>query len=191
MSVKVKGNVIRARRTFVVEEFSERAWQTVLEALPEEDREILSGELSATEWHEFAINERLDAAIVEVLGHGDMKIFEIIGAWSAKLNLTGRQRAFVSHGDPAILMQNTRVIYDYYYDVGKRRWEATSPTSGVMTTYNAKTFSEPDCLTVIGWYKEALGMCGAKNVQIEEVKCRARGDDVCQYEFSWETGSER
>ena len=51
--------------------------------------------------------------------------------------------------------------------------------------YDAETFSVPDCLTVIGWYKEALRMCGASKVTIEEVAYRARGDEFCRYEFSW------
>jgi len=33
-----------------------------------------------------------------------------------------------------------------------------------------------DCLAVIGWYKEALKMHGAKNVVIVEERCRATGD---------------
>lgn len=187
MTVKVKGAVIRARRAFVVEEFSENAWKLVLEALPEEDREILGGALPATDWYEFELNKRLDAAIVEVLGHGDQRIFEVIGAWSARVNLTGPHKAFIAHGDPVQLMAATKAIYDFYYSVGRRTWKPKGSTSGVMTTYDAKTFSEPDCLTVIGWYKRALEMCNAKNVQIEETHCRARGDDFCRYDISWET----
>lgn len=187
MSAKVKGTTLKARKTFVLEEFSENAWQQVLDALPEEDREILGEKIPPASWHDFELNRRLDQAIVDVLGYGDVKIFEVIGAWSARVNLSGPHRAFVKHGDPAQLMAATRVIYDYYYDVGKRTWEAKSPTSGVMTTYDAKTFSEPDCMTVVGWYKEALKMCNAKKVAIEETHCRARGDDFCRYNISWET----
>ena len=55
-----------------------------------------------------------------------------------------------------------------------------------MTTIDAETFSEVDCLTVIGWYKEALKMCGAKAVFMIETRCRARGDDVCQYRVNWQ-----
>jgi len=186
MSIKVKGAVIRARKAFVVDEYSENAWKTVLEALPEEDRQILEGPLPATAWHDFEFNKRLDQAIVDVLGHGDTRIFEVIGAWSARVNLSGPHKAFIKHGDPAQLMAATRMIYDYYYDVGKRTWEPSGPTSGVMTTYDARTFSEPDCLTVIGWYKQALKMCRAKRIQVEETHCRARGDEFCRYEISWE-----
>jgi len=186
MTGKVKGTTLKARKTFVLEEFSENAWNSVLEVLPEADREVLGNVIPPASWHDFELNKRLDAAICEVLAHGDPKIFEVIGAWSARINLGGPHKAFVSHGDAAQLMRSTSRIYGFYYDVGSRRWESTGPTSGVMTTYDAKTFSEEDCLTVIGWYKKALEMCNAKNIQIEEVACRARGDEFCRYEISWE-----
>ena len=39
----------------------------------------------------------------------------------------------------------------------------------VLTTLDAETFSAPDCLTVVGWYRRALEMCGA------QVAARGRG----------------
>jgi hypothetical protein len=45
----------------------------------------------------------------------------------------------------------------------------------------------PDCLTVVGWYRHALEMCGAKGVTIVEEECRAKGGGVCRYAVSWTT----
>ena len=47
----------------------------------------------------------------------------------------------------------------------KRIRAVTNPKEGVLTTYDADTFSAPDCLTVVGWYKKALEMCGVKGVK--------------------------
>ncbi len=56
----------------------------------------------------------------------------------------------------------------------------------MLTTHEAETFSTADCLTVIGWYRKALQMCGAKGVKMVEEECRAQGGDVCRYRISWE-----
>ncbi|MFQ5350429.1 MAG: TIGR02265 family protein [Thermoanaerobaculia bacterium] len=185
MPTQVKGAVILARRAFVREEFGEDAWKRVLETLTEADRELLDGFILTASWYPFELNERLDAAVVEQLGAGDIAIFESIGSWSAKKNLAGPHKTFLTPGSPDRFMEMTDRIYDFYYDTGERKFEATGETSGVMTTYGAETFSETDCLTVIGWYREALKMCGATQVTIEETSCRARGDEFCRYEFSW------
>jgi uncharacterized protein (TIGR02265 family) len=124
--------------------------------------------------------------IVEVLGGGDEQVFEQIGAKSAQKNLHGVHRFFITPGKPQSFMRKADIIYKFYYDTGYREYNETGPTSGVMTTYKAETFSIPDCLTVIGWYKEALRMCGAKNVMVIEDSCRARGGEFCRYQFSWE-----
>ena len=185
MPTQVKGAVILARRAFVREEFGEGAWQRLLETMPQEDRELLDGFILTASWYPFELNQRLDAAIVEQLGAGDKAIFESIGSWSAKKNLAGAHKTFLTPGSPHRFMEMTDRIYNFYYDTGERKFETTGERSGVMTTYGAETFSETDCLTVIGWYREALRMCGASEVRIQEVACRARGDEHCRYELSW------
>jgi hypothetical protein len=120
-----------------------------------------------------------------VLGEGAQEIFERIGRASAQQNLSGPHRAFAARRDPAWFMSATDRIYGFYYDTGRRTYEGTGPTSGVITTYAAETFSETDCLTVIGWYKEALTMCGATEVEMTEEACRAKGSPFCRYQISW------
>jgi hypothetical protein len=185
LPTQVKGAVILARRAFVREEFGEDAWKRLLETLSESDREHLDGFILTASWYPFDLNQRLDAAIVEQLGAGDIAIFESIGSWSAKKNLAGPHKTFLTPGSPHRFMEMTDRIYDFYYDTGERKFEPSDETSGVMTTYGAETFSETDCLTVIGWYREALKMCGASEVTIEEDSCRAHGDEFCRYQISW------
>lgn len=186
MSIKVKGAALMSRRSFAREVYGDGSWERILETLTAQDRNELEGAILASTWHSFELNERLDAAIVEVLGDGDKAIFEEIGRWSAKKNLTGPHKAFAARQNAGRLLAASDRIYGLYYDVGHRSYEETGPTSGIITTFEAETFSETDCLTVIGWYKEALEMCGATSVAITEEKCRARGDDLCRYAVSWQ-----
>ncbi len=185
MTTKVKGAAILARRTFVSDEYGEGAWTKILDALPEEDQEALQSTMLTSTWHPFELNDRLDTAIAAVLGEGSREIFEKIGRTSARQNLAGPHRAFAARRDPAWFLSATDRIYGFYYDTGRRTYESTGATSGVITTYDAETFSETDCLTVIGWYKEALKMCGATEVEMTEDACRARGSAFCRYQISW------
>ena len=186
MTTKVKGAVILSRRAFVRQEYGDAGWEAVLDGLPPEDQETLRGFVLSVDWYPFDLNERLDAAIVETLGKGDPKIFETIGAWSARENLGGPHQHFLSPGEPQQFLGKTDRIYRFYYDTGRRDYEASGATAGVMTTYESETLSATDCLTVIGWYKEALAMCGARGVEMVEETCRAKGGDVCRYRISWQ-----
>ncbi len=185
MSAQIRGAILLTRKYFVRKHFGEAAWRQVLSSLNEEEQNLLGGLIIHVGWYPFEIGERLDKTIVKVLGKGDTKVFEQIGAQSAIENLNGVHWDFIREGDPQAFMKQANAIYSFYYDKGRRTYEQTGPTSGVMTTYDTETVSAVDCLTVIGWYRTALEMCGAKNIRINEEKCRAKGDPVCQYRFDW------
>jgi len=183
--MKVKGNIVKARQAFVRERFGHDAWERVLDSLPDDDRKILRGIVTNTAWFDFDMAKRLDDAIVATLGQGRTVVFEEIGRASAVANLTTVHQRLLAPGNPQQFMEKADLIYRFYYDKGYRTYEPTGPSAGILTTHEAETFSQMDCLTVIGWYKQALEMCGARNVQVTEETCRALGGDVCRYVFSW------
>lgn len=182
--MQVKGNILRARIAFVKERFGEAAWDRVVRTLSADDQKQLSGVVNVA-WYPFDLGRRLDDVIVAVLSGGNTTVFEEMGRASARENLTTVHRSFLEPRDPQTFMQKAPMIYCFYYDTGRRTWEATGPTSGVMTTHDADTHSIADCATVVGWHKEALAMIGAKNPVIVEEACRARGDDCCRYRVNW------
>lgn len=184
--MEIKGLVLSARKDFVIEHFGEEKWETVIKSLPKGDYLALTDIILTAKWYSFGIGERLDRAIVQILGGGKNHIFKEIGAKSAQRGLTQVHKSFITPGDPQAFMRKAGVIYKSYYDTGRREYEETGPASGILTTYDAQTFSAPDCLTVIGWYEEALNMCGAMNVRIVEEECRAEGGKVCRYRCEWD-----
>jgi uncharacterized protein (TIGR02265 family) len=185
--VNVKGNVLLARLAFVREHFGEDAIERVVSTLPEADRFVLRGMIGNVGWYPLELAKQLDEAIVRVLGGGNSSVFEEIGAASAQKNLTTVHKLSLTVGNPQHFLAQTPVIYKLYYDQGSREYQQTGPTSGILTTHDAETFSAADCLTVIGWHKEALKMCGAVNVSMVEEECRALGGKVCRYRVRWDS----
>lgn len=181
---QVKGSVLKARLAFVEQHGGADGVERVLGALSPEDRAALRN-LVAIQWCPFELGRRLDDAIVQALGHGKPQFFERLGAASAETNLTTVHRAFLAPGDPQAFLAKAPQVYKLYYDTGRREYAKTGPNEAVLTTLDAETFSVPDCLTVIGWHRKALEMCGAANVKIVEEECRARGGAVCRYRASW------
>ena len=71
------------------------------------------------------------------------------------------------------------------YDQGHRDYEKVGDKEAVLTTHDAKTYSAPDCATVVGWYRRALEMCGVESPRVVEEECRAKGGDVCRDRLTW------
>jgi uncharacterized protein (TIGR02265 family) len=160
------------------------AVERVLAAMTPEDRAALKT-VVAIGWYPFDLGTRLDDAIVKTLGGGRPEFFEKLGAASAEKNLTGAHKSFLAPGDPHRFLSRAHAVYAAYYKSGHREYERTSDKEALLTTYEAATFSVPDCLTVVGWYKKALEMCGCAGVKVVEEECRARGGKVCRYRASW------
>ena len=77
--MKIKGFILHSRKDFVIEHFGDEAWNRVLEASPENHREILGDTLLTANWYDFEIGKQLDLTIVDVLGEGAKQVFEDIG----------------------------------------------------------------------------------------------------------------
>ena len=181
--VKVKGGALLSRLSFVREERGEEGVQRVLARLSESDRAACSPILTGG-WYPFALNQRLDEAIAAEMGMGE-DVFLVIGEKSALHNLNGAHKAMLSVGDPHGLLKRTPQIYQMYYDTGRRTYERVADNKAVLRTYDAPTYSQHDCLTVAGWHRKAIEMCGAKNARVDETKCRAKGAEFCEYVCEW------
>lgn len=181
---QVKGAVLKSRLGFIEDHFGADGVTRVLASLSEEDQKAL-GMILTVRWYPFELGKRLDNAIVQVLGGGRQEFFERLGEASADKNLTTLHHGFMTEGKPHAFLAKAPAIYALYYETGRREYKQTGETQGILTTFDAETFSTADCLTVIGWYRRALQMCGAKNVEVVEEECRARGGTVCRYKVSW------
>ena len=181
---QIKGAVLKSRLGFVEDHFGKEGLARVLESLPADDQRLLRIVFTSN-WYPFELGKRLDDAIVRVLGDGRTDFFEKLGEASATKNLASLHSGYLAQGDPHAFLAKAPSIYALYYESGRREYRKTGPTSATLTTHDAETFSAPDCLTVVAWYRKALEMCGASGVQIAEEECRARGGAVCRYVISW------
>ena len=181
---QVKGSVLKARLAFVEEHAGADAVGRVLAGLAADDQQALKT-IVTMKWYPFDLGKHLDEAIVREVGGGRREFFERLGAASADKNLTTLHKAFVVEGDPHAFLAKAPQIYALYYETGRREYQRTGEREGVLTTYDAETFSAPDCLTVVGWHRRALELCGATAVRVVEEECRARGGAVCRYKVSW------
>jgi uncharacterized protein (TIGR02265 family) len=182
---QVKGAVLKSRIAFVEEHFGKDAVQQVLLSLPADDQRPFRL-IFTSNWYPFELGKRLDDAIVRVVGQGRPDFFERLGAASAEKNLASLHSGYLTPGDPQAFLAKAPQIYSLYYESGRREYAPTGPTAGTLTTHDAETFSAPDCLTVVGWYRKALELCGAKHVSVVEEECRAKGGAVCRYSVRWE-----
>jgi uncharacterized protein (TIGR02265 family) len=183
---QIKGAVLKARLTFVESQSGREGVARVLDRLPPDDQRSLRM-LFTSNWYPVTLCHALDEAIVTELGRGRREVFEQLGAASAERNLgaEGVHAGYLTPGDPHGFLAKAPQVYAMYYEQGRREYARTGDTSAVLTTFDAANVDANDCLTVVGWYRKALELCGARAVKVSETECRAQGGRVCRYELSW------
>jgi hypothetical protein len=182
---QVKGAVLKSRLAFVERHSGKAAVERVLAMLAPGIQRTLRM-LFTSNWYPFGIGKALDDAIVQVLGGGRPEFFERLGEASAETNLATIHSSYLTRGDAHGFLAKSPSIYSLYYESGRREYQQTGPKEGVLVTHDAETFSAPDCLTVVGWYRKALEMCGVRGARVTEEGCRAKGGAVCRYRVRWE-----
>ena len=181
----VKGGILRSRLSYIEKHGGEAALEKVLAKMAPNYRQMLEGIILAVSWYPFELNAELDRAIANTFG-GGRAILRSMGAQSAKDSLGASHKNLIRDRNPQGLLKHAAQIHNLYYDTGRRTYEELGETSAVLRTYDCKSFSEDDCLTNLGWHEMAISMCGGMTPRVTDPKCRARGDDVCEYLCKWE-----
>ncbi len=177
--------MLDSRLAFLRSEGGRALVQKIVATLPVADREAVDAGFQPDLWYSFDLNARLDLAIGKALGAGDA-IFKTLGAYSATHNLGSVHQAYVTKKNPHGLLEEAATIFRIYYDSGHREYTRVSPTSAALRTYDCRSFSREDCLTVAGWHERAIELCGGKNPRVTEPECRAKGGVLCEYICEWE-----
>jgi hypothetical protein len=175
--VHVKGGALLSRLAFVRDHRGDEGVQKVMSRLSDADRAACA-QLVTGGWYPIALNERLDEAVAAEMGMGE-KVFLAMGEKSALQNLGGPHKAMLSPGDPHGLLRRAPQIYQMYYDSGRRTYEHAGEKKAILRTYDAPSYSHHDCLTVVGWHRKAIEMCGGTQVRVAETKCRAKVRPSC------------
>ena len=182
----VKGGLLRARFLFVVLNHGPDAWTRVLATLPEDERQSLK-EIVLDDWYPLATLDLLDRAIAEQLADGDNEeeVFDRLGEFSATSSLSGPYSSLINSDVHSFLSQSA-LIHHAYQDFGRASYNPLSDTSGLLTIHYDKAPPASFCISGSSYLRHAVELCGARSARVTHTRCRARGDDACEFYFTWQ-----
>jgi hypothetical protein len=181
----VKGGLLRARFLFVVLNYGADTWARVLEDLPEPERASLR-EIILDDWYPLATLDLVDRAIAKQLGDGDKEeeVFDRLGEFSATSSLSGPYASLINPDVHSFLTQSA-LIHHAYQDFGQASYSPLSETSGLLTILYEKAPPVSFCVSGSSYFRHAVELCGARSARVTHTRCCARGDDACEFYFTW------
>lgn len=184
---RVRGLVFTNAKLFCVERFGESGWWRVLDALPPKDRDVLEAAVTVG-WYDLGVYDRAHEAIDRVLGSGDASLMRPLGRFCANRDLTTVHRVFARLSTPTYLLGKYGEYWRRYQDTGvwtvNREGERTVRAS--LAQWASR--SEASCERLAGYIEGFLDTIGANGTKVERVRCRSRGDRVCEYVAVWKGG---
>lgn len=179
----IRGELLLARFAFVREVHGSEALRTLLAVLPPEDQRRLEG-VSGQLWYPFRLLNDFDRAIGAKLAPGDPRIFERLGAASARQRTMALEdvAALVSvHG----FLTRTAEEHRRFHSFGRAEYRRIGFEHGEISY---SEYPEPDvvyCQGGLGYLRAAVEMLAGSPVAAAERECQCRGDRSCVFTLQW------
>jgi hypothetical protein len=180
MNIKAQGLLNAAK--WIEENYGQRALADVVQSCSEAVRERYTSGIGIN-WHPIEEYLELMDAADRILGRGDGKIAEEIGASAARANLEGVViRAAFYVAKPELLMKRAAGFWRQYNDEGEMKVLDIDESVARLEVVGMTTVSWTFCCAVTGWCREVAAAAGMQHAVARHVQCRAKGDARCVWE---------
>ncbi len=177
---EAKGTIYLSVEKFVLDRWGEDALTSCLERMEPDDKVVLNDVL-AMGWYPLEPVIRFHRIVDTTLGSGDLQLVEEIGKYSAEWQLNAFHRFLLKVKDPRWMIDKAGQVWDRFHRTG--RWEVEAPDDHTVAgrLYDFEVADECFCRRETGWFHRAAELTGGEGVTVYKPKCRARGDDWCEW----------
>jgi predicted hydrocarbon binding protein len=180
----VKGTMLRAHLSWAAERLGPPA-TSLAPRLSPADAALVTEPILPTDWIPLRSLVSIDRAIAAGAGGAPESVFLELGRASARVNLGGAYRSFVS-SEPHRFFEKSSLLHDRFQNFGRSAYQKTGERSGRMRMEDYPVFSPVFCATGRGYFEEALRLMHVPGpVVVEETECLCAGSGACVFEMSW------
>ena len=142
------------------------------------------GAVMAT-WYPLSMFIELNVAIDKAFGKGDQALIKKLGRHGADANLTTIYRLFFKVGTVKWIMARAARLWGMHYDSGRMQVQQFPGKEVELQIVDYAAPHRVHCLAVQGWVERSIELSGAKEVVVDELECRAKGDEFCRLRITW------
>jgi len=180
LNIKAQGLLNGAK--WIEEEYGTSALTEVIRACSPTVRDRYTSAI-AINWHPMEEFVEFLGAADRVLGRGDGKIAEYIGASAARANLRGVMVRFAFYVTrPEFLLKRITSLWNQFNDEGAMRLIRLEDTALTFEVMGVTRSSWLFCCAITGWCKEVALATSMVNPIARHPECRARGGARCIWE---------
>jgi len=183
--MEIKGTAVKSVSEFVKAKYSSE-YANWIKSLPVKSAQIVS-DVRTNNW--YPINEASNIpsiAVAKLFFNNDIvKGGRELGRFSAETALKGIYKIYVKFSTPKHIISRAERIISAYYSPSKLEIENVKEKSVqvVITKFDEST----DIIEnrIAGWYERALEISGCKDVEVNILSSKAKGDSTTTFECKW------
>jgi hypothetical protein len=181
----VKGSALASRLLWVRLGHGEAGLERLEAAASESLAPVLANGVAMARWYPFSQFVELIELIDRLFGKGDLGLVKELGKFGADANLKTVYRMFYKLGTVRWILGRAARLWGAHYDSGEMQIVEDMPGMGMLEIVGFDTPHRIHCMSVAGWAEKSVEISGGKDAKVEEVACRARGDDRCLLKITW------
>jgi hypothetical protein len=181
----VKGSALTSRILWVSLNHGKTGVARLAAAAGAELAALIEDGVVRSTWYPFDLFVELNQQIDRLFGTGDLALVKELGRYGADANLTTIYRLFFKVGTVQWILARASRLWGLHYDAGRMIVRAPGGREVELELVDYDTPHRTHCLSVEGWIERSVELSGGKEVRLDELSCRARGDDRCRMRVRW------
>ena len=184
-TVTVKGSPVRSLQKFIDAELTAEQRGAVLSALPAEFGARLRGPVLATETIPVTVLNKFTEEAAKAKGEPLEQFARRAGREGASDAVKGIYRFFALVLTPTALLSKASQMWSSLYNRGELKVANQSEHAATIKLVNFPS-EVAGCSRVTGWIERMAELTGAKNVQVQQTQCYAKGAPHCEWSVRWQ-----
>jgi len=183
----VRGSTVDPARRFALQLRGSPEWERFVAALDADQQRLLQEPINRKDWYDLRLYSEFIDVAARTLGADDPDAFlHRAGGFVFDDGVNTLYRAFFRIATPSFVIRGSALLWGLFF----RGTKLSVPSRGrrhVHVVSRGGTFcSRPLCVSIGGGMFRALEHGGARDVVLEERRCRTEsGADQCLFRFSW------
>lgn len=182
----IKGTVVLDTMEAIKGRAGQGELEKILSRLDEEEREVFRSAISPSSWYSCdAFARFLEVDIRETAGGNEEELIKRSEAVIER-QLRGVYKMFVKLGSPAFVIRRIAAVHSTYFDGVQIIPEIKGPNSATIQYIGFSRNHRIMGFAIIGFYKKALEISGAKKVDVHFTVPIEAGEKFCELALAWD-----
>lgn len=178
----IKGLVILSRFDYIEHTFGQAKLKEISGKIKPDSENPLNQPIGISKEYPEILLGSLDRLIASQLLDNDESKFLEIGYWNARHLMPRYFQIYIDDKDPDGFLQQMTRLRDNLIGLGEMSVAALEKNSHVIHINYGQEYMESVRLSELGFLVEGCRLCGAKNVEWEELK---KNDILVEYQIDW------